>query len=189
MITIPDLPFEEFQKISRANKAYNCIITEKLDGTNSQIWIQDGVILGVGSRQRWISPGKETDNFGFAGWVERNEEELLKLGEGHHFGEWFGNGIQSGYGLKEKRFALFNTERWVDESLRPSCCYVTPVIYKGEFSRTVVNEVMTNLKEKGSVAVPGFMKPEGIVIYLPGPRMLLKETFESPNGKWAELAA
>lgn len=63
-----------------------------------------------------------------------------------------------------------------------------PVLYAGEFSRTVVNEVMARLKENGSSMVPGFMKPEGVVIYLAGPRVLLKETFDNPNGKWADAA-
>ena len=105
-----DRPFEGFGKIARAQKAMGCVITEKIDGSNAQIIIEDGKIVAVGSRKRWIAPGKSTDNFGFAGWVER----LLGLGEGIHYGEWYGSGIQSGYGLVdgEKRFALFNTDRW-----------------------------------------------------------------------------
>lgn len=187
MITIPEIPFESFQKISRAYKSYGCVITEKLDGTNAQIMIQDGRIVGVGSRSRWIAPGKHTDNYGFAGWVERNHDDLLKLGEGTHFGEWFGSGIQRGYGLNEKRFALFNTSRWLEND-KPQCCDIVPVLYEGEFSRTVVSEVMADLMQGGSRAAPGFSRPEGIIIYLPGPRVLLKETFDSPQGKWAEVA-
>lgn len=184
-VTIPSRPFETFQKISRANKSFGCVITEKLDGTNAQIVIEDGAIVGVGSRSRWIKPGKDTDNFGFAGWVERNYEALLGLGDGVHFGEWYGNGIQRTYGLTEKRFALFNTGRWSDAALRPACCDVVPVLYAGEFSRQAVAMVMEGLRVNGSVATPGFMNPEGIVIYLPGSRMLLKETFEYNEGKWA----
>jgi hypothetical protein len=187
MIEIPEIQFESFQKIVRANKSYNCVITEKLDGTNAQIVVQDGKIVGVGSRSRWIKPGKDTDNYGFAGWVEANYAELLKLGDGTHFGEWYGCGIQRAYGLKHKRFALFNTARWLEQEL-PACCEVVPVIYEGEFSRTIVSEVMANLKESGSYAAPGFDRPEGIIIYLPGPRLLLKETFDSPQGKWADAA-
>lgn len=183
-ITIPTRPFAAFDKISRANKSYGCIITEKIDGTNAQIVIEDGVIVGVGSRSRWISPGKDTDNFGFAGWVQDHEEELLGLGDGAHFGEWYGLGIQRGYGLAEKRFALFNASRWSTE--RPACCDVVPIVYTGEFGREVVRDEMNSLRINGSLMVPGFMDPEGVVIYLPGPRMLLKETYDAPNGKWAE---
>ena len=31
---------------------------------------------------------------------------------GRHFGEWWGSGIQRGYGLDEKTFSLFNAYRW-----------------------------------------------------------------------------
>lgn len=187
-IELPNIPFESFQKIARANKSFGCFMTEKIDGTNAQIVIEGGRITGVGSRTRWIKPGKDTDNFGFAGWVERNYEDLLKLGDGTHFGEWFGSGIQRTYGLTggDKRFALFNTGRWSNPEDRPACCTVVPVLYGGEFSRTAVDQVMADLAVNGSKMVPGFMKPEGIIIYLPGPRMLLKETFEFSNGKWAE---
>jgi hypothetical protein len=187
MITIPDRQFVSFDKIVRANKSYGCVITEKIDGTNAQIVIENEKIVGVGSRSRWIAPGKENDNFGFAGWVQENEADLLSLGDGSHFGEWYGLGIQRGYGLTEKRFALFNATRWKAD--RPACCGVVPIIYSGEFSREVVRDEMYSLRINGSVAVEGFMDPEGIVIYLPGSRTLLKETYDTPNGKWAEQLA
>lgn len=185
-IEIPEREFVSFQKIARAKQGFGCVITEKLDGTNAQILIEDGKIAGVGSRQRWIKPGKETDNYGFARWVQDNEEELLKLGEGQHFGEWYGSGIQRAYGRtgNDKRFALFNTGRWSDASVRPSCCECVPVLYAGEFTRQAVNETMQKLADEGSRAAPGFMRPEGIIIYLPGPRILLKETYEHSDGKW-----
>lgn len=183
-IEIPNRPFESFQKISRANKSFGCVITEKLDGTNAQIFIEDGAIVGVGSRSRWIKPGKATDNFGFAGWVQDNAEALLGLGDGTHFGEWYGAGIQRTYGLSEKRFALFNTGRWSDAALRPACCEVVAVLGAGEFSRQAVAMIMEGLRVNGSVMVPGFMNPEGLVAYLSGSRMLLKETFDFPEGKW-----
>jgi hypothetical protein len=79
------------------------------------------------SRSRWITP--DDDNFGFAAWVEANRDELLTLGPGRHFGEWWGSGIQRGYGLPkgEKRFSLFNVSRWGES--RPACCHVVPVLY------------------------------------------------------------
>ncbi|WP_267550333.1 RNA ligase family protein [Rhizobium rhizogenes] len=187
-ITIPDREFEAFQKISRANKSYGCVITEKLDGTNAQILIENGEIVGVGSRNRWLSSEKTNDNYGFAGWVERNYDDLLKLGEGRHYGEWYGNGIQRAYGLAEKRFALFNVSRWATQEDRPACCSAVPVLYEGEFSKEIVAQVMEDLRAGGSRAAPGFERPEGIIIFLHGPRVLLKETFDAPHGKWAEAA-
>lgn len=111
MITQPEHAFVEFPKLARA--ARQCIITEKIDGTNAQVYISDdGFTMKVGSRTRWITP--QDDNFGFAAWVEANREELMKLGPGRHYGEWWGSGIQRAYGLPkgERRFSLFNVSRW-----------------------------------------------------------------------------
>jgi len=118
------IKFESFQKIPRLSR--EIIVTEKIDGTNAQILILENGDIIAGSRNRFIT--KENDNYGFAGWVDRNKNELLKLGVGRHYGEWFGNGIQRGYGLKEKCFYLFNTKRWLDENKRPICCGVVPIL-------------------------------------------------------------
>src|SRR5271170_4782953 len=107
----PDIPFVEFPKIARYSREVVC--SEKIDGSNGQIYINDTMTeVFAGSRSQWITP--EQDNFGFARWVAENKEELLKLGPGSHFGEWWGAGIQRRYDLKEKRFSLFNTHRWSD---------------------------------------------------------------------------
>ena len=158
---IPNIPFESFGKLHRFNR--EICVTEKLDGTNAQIYINDtGDEIFAGSRNRWIT--SEDDNHGFAKWVQANKQELLKMGPGHHFGEWWGAGIGRKYGLKEKRFSLFNTARWTEEN-KPACCSVVPVIWKGLMDDFDSNEVLIKLKTKGSVAAPGFMNPEGIVIY------------------------
>lgn len=151
--------FIEFPKMPRLMR--EVIVTEKIDGTNAQVCItEDGQIL-AGSRSRWITP--ENDNFGFAAWVRDNADELMQLGPGRHFGEWWGAGIQRRYGLDHKRFSLFNVSRWGDE--RPSCCHVVPVLYRGIFDTARIEGVMSVLAADGSVAAPGFMKPEGIVVY------------------------
>lgn len=177
------MEFEAFPKMARLSR--DCVITEKLDGTNAQVCIDAKGQIFAGSRNKWITPGKQTDNYGFAGWVERNREELLKLGEGRHYGEWYGNGIQSGYGLQEKRFALFNVRRWEGNPDLPTCCEVVPVLYRGLFSSQVVDEVLEKLAREGSVAAPGFMNPEGIIIYHVAAQTLFKKTIkndESPKG-------
>ena len=97
--------FEAFPKIARLSR--EIVITEKIDGTNAQIYITEDGKIQAGSRNRIITP--EQDNFGFARWVEENHEDLLLLGEGRHFGEWWGQGIQRRYNLEEKRFSLFNS--------------------------------------------------------------------------------
>src|SRR5437762_12956973 len=107
--------FREFPKMARLSR--ECILTEKIDGTNGQIFITDAGEFLVGSRSRWLT--KETDNFGFHKWATEHREDLMKLGPGRHFGEWWGAGIQRGYGLQkgEKRFSLFNCQRWMDHRL------------------------------------------------------------------------
>jgi len=175
-----ELPlFEGFPSIPRLKRS--CTITEKIDGTNAQVFVgEDGVVL-AGSRNRWITP--EDDNFGFAKWVKDNEEELRTgLGIGRHYGEWYGAGIQRRYGLKEKRFALFNSLRWTDEN-RPKCCGVVPILYNGLFTSTIVEEQLENLRVNGSVAAPGFMNPEGVVVYLPATRGFFKVTLGGDGHK------
>lgn len=176
------MDFEPFQKLSRLSR--RIVVSEKLDGTNACIAISDdGLVMQAGSRTRWITP--DDDNFGFAKWAQEHGEELLKLGPGRHFGEWWGRGIQRGYGLTERRFSLFNTERWGDPAARPACCHVVPVLYDGMFGESAILEALENLA-LGSAAAPGFDKPEGIVIYHTAARVSFKKTIlgdESPKGK------
>ena len=168
------MEFKEFNKIARLSR--DCIITEKIDGTNAQICItEDGQFL-TGSRTRWITP--DDDNYGFSRWANENKEELMKLGVGQHFGEWWGSEIQRNYGLKEKRFSLFNVSRWGDESIRPKCCYVVPTLYKGVFDTFVIDGLLRTMKDQGSIAVKGFMKPEGVVVFLTASYTLFKKTIE-----------
>ena len=214
--------FEAFPKIPRFKR--EIVVTEKIDGTNAQIaWAElknesdvfaahgdpnclkvvsgqyDGespMALYAGSRNRWVLPGKQ-DNFGFAAWAWEHAVELMKLGPGRHFGEWYGLGIQRGYGLSEKRFALFNVARWGDEwdpavcdlrrnGSRPACCDVAPVVARG--TAVDLDRVMWELGTFGSKAVPGFKSPEGIVIYHTASRQMYKRTFEQDGGKWKDAA-
>lgn len=164
--------FESFGKIPRYSRGI--VITEKLDGTNAQIAItEDGKFL-TGSRNRWITP--EDDNYGFSRWAHENKEELMRLGVGRHYGEWWGAGIQRGYHLSEKRFSLFNTGRWSDDAVRPTCCHVVPVLWTGQFRDEYIDMVIEKLKENGSFAVQGFIDPEGIVIYHKASNSLFKKT-------------
>jgi hypothetical protein len=192
--------FQEFQKIPRYSRT--CTITEKIDGTNAQVHIRpvDGSFeFGVdtqtdfgyvraGSRSRWIAPGKTTDNHGFAQWVYAHAHELAQgLGEGAHFGEWWGAGIQRRYGQTEKKFSLFNTHRWSDAAgARPACCSVVPVLYEDMFTTQAVEMCVNFLRERGSYAAQGFMQPEGIVVYHHAAKQLFKKTLEkdeSPKGQ------
>ena len=229
--------FEKFPKIPRYIR--ETIITEKIDGTNAQIFIEqidmdadvgtegedresyklaDGPEWRVlaGSRNRWLgfaSP-KMQDNHGFAAWVFDHRNELIKgLGPGRHYGEWWGKGIQRGYELDEKRFSLFNVTRWDKETFQrykvepwnkltrwgsdqmhkhppcpifsppPDCCHVVPVLGIEHGLKLDCWKYATDLKFKGSVAAPGFNKPEGIVIFHTAGNVLFKHTIEDDDGK------
>ncbi len=180
--------FEAFPKMARLSR--ECVITEKIDGTNAQIFIHPRVNIdegygipflaavgefdiAAGSRTRWITPGN--DNYGFAKWVQSNAEELVKLGPGRHFGEWWGGGIQRRYGLTEKHFSLFNVDRWGPDGKEkpPECCLFTT----GNVAWT-----LQELAEKGSMASPGFMQPEGIVIWHTAARVMFKKTIVGDEG-------
>lgn len=170
--------FEGFPKMARFSR--EIVITEKIDGTNAQILITEDMHVIAGSRTRFITPGD--DNYGFAKWVKENEEELKKLGPGRHFGEWWGSGCQRGYGLPkgEKRFSLFNTSRWNSENI-PSCCSVVPELYRGEFNTSAIEEALSHLISNGSVASPGFMNPEGIVIFHTAANVGFKKTIKNDD--------
>ena len=177
--------FTAFPKIPRLSR--EIIVTEKIDGTNASVLITDdfgpndegtvvdSLVVRAGSRTRWITP--EDDNFGFAKWVQQNAEELVKLGPGHHFVEWWGVGIQRGYDLSERRFSLFNTLRWGKGNL-PVCCDIVPVLYRGLFDTNLIEVELLKLGLEGSRAAPGFMKPEGVVVFHTAGNLLFKKTCE-----------
>lgn len=172
--------FIEFPKIARLSR--EVIVTEKIDGTNASIFIGDDGAFLTGSRTRWITP--EDDNYGFSRWAHEHKDELLALGPGTHFGEWWGQGIQRKYGLTEKRFSLFNTHRWADS--RPACCHVVPVLHTGILDTARIQGVLDVLASNGSVAAPGFMNPEGVVIYHSAGNVGFKKTIlkdEVPKGQ------
>ncbi len=166
--------FVGFQKIPRLSR--ECIITEKIDGTNGCLYIGENEEFLVGSRKRWITP--ENDNFGFAKWAYDHKEEIIScLGVGLHYGEWWGNGIQRGYNMKEKVFSLFNTKRWGEEELFEGLRTV-PIIYQGIFTTQAVEDALLHLQKYGSLASPGFLKPEGVVVFHVAGNLMFKKTIE-----------
>lgn len=179
-----ELTFEAWPKIARLNR--DCIITEKIDGTNAAVIVTADGTVGAQSRTRLITP--DADNFGFARWVYDNAETLAAtLGPGRHFGEWWGQGIQRKYGLSEKRFSLFNVNRYgaLDLDAVPNLSRV-PVLYSGPFTTDAVALSVEQLARFGSVAAPGFMKPEGVVVFHVAAQTVFKVTCEkdeAPKGQ------
>lgn len=174
------MEFKSWPKIKRDNP-FSVTITEKIDGTNACVIIEDGEVVGVQSRTRLITP--ESDNYGFARWVETHKEELKSLGDGYHFGEWAGPGIQKNHhNLDEKTFFLFNTFRWnPNNPSRPACCSVVPILFQGELTPGKIDELLQELKDKETDKY----HPEGIVVYYHAFDKRTKHTLKNPGGKWA----
>jgi hypothetical protein len=205
------IEFKAWPKIARLYR--DMIITEKIDGTNAAVgivpadwskldsgetedmnWCSEEYIDGVHyqvyaqSRTRIITPFQ--DNFGFARWVMDNAPELVRtLGLGLHYGEWWGSGIQRGYGLLrgEKRFSLFNVNRYenLEFSEVPGLALV-PILYQGPFSDHKIQHELAKLEVGGSQAAPGFMDPEGVVIWHSALNGCFKVTIkndQAPKGK------
>jgi hypothetical protein len=213
------MEFQPFPKIARWSREIT--ITEKIDGTNASVYIGPGdpddpavlvascaapgdpfIVMKAGSRTRWITPAD--DNFGFARWAKAHEEELFGLGQGHHFGEWWGAGIQRKYGLSEKRWSLFNSGRWCahdaepavfatadprvsrSQERAPECCHVVPTLYRGPNNPGVVDVSLEKLSRLGSEAALAFPNPEGVIIWHEAARVAFKKTLEgdaAPKGK------
>ncbi len=186
IITEPE--FVAFPKIARLRR--ECAITEKIDGTNASIIVTEEGGVFAASRKRLITP--QDDNYCFAQWVYANADRLREiLGTGRHFGEWWGSGIQRRYGLGDKRFSLFNTARW-GEIEGNGLVHVVPTLYTGEFNSALIANVLCELDLHGSVAAPGFMNPEGIVIFHKAAGTMFKMTIEKDDewkGKSAQEAA
>lgn len=186
-----EIEFRAWPKIARlANEKMT--ITEKIDGTNACVaMLPDddapfGFRFAAQSRSRIITP--ENDNFGFAAWVNRNIDELwADLGPGYHYGEWWGSGIQRGYGLEkgERRFSLFNAHRWAEhrDNFTTEQLYVVPLLYTGPFDGLSAVAVADNLYANGSFAMPGYTAPEGVVIYLSEAKATYKITDAIPGDK------
>jgi hypothetical protein len=208
--------YPKFGSIPRLHREIS--ITEKIDGSNGCIFIDGPVtdenncyyglmprhdlckvdhLVAAGSRSRWLT--LDSDNFGFAVWVKSNWKTLVSdLGPGLHYGEWWGSGIQRGYGLPkgEKRFSLFNVSRWTTEQepdkfslphvkpvdfVTPGLGVVPVLTWKGDGAvlGEHVRMALGALRLNGSFASDGFMRPEGIVIYHHAANMLFKVTLEN----------
>jgi hypothetical protein len=228
MTVIKASDYPKFKSIPRLHR--RVVLTEKIDGTNGLVEItladaeailtltgdeQGGIVVfdeqgtpfvvRAGSRNRWLTI--DNDNFGFARFVRDNAQALLALGAGKHYGEWFGKGIQSGYGLDEKRFALFNVAKWYDprdpevtEQYRatfpkaqpaPEVVTVVPVIsvIDGKYLNEAVDDALNTLESEGSFIAPGFENPEGVVVFHDAAGAYFKATIKNDEQPKSKVAA
>ena len=196
--------FRKFPKLARYSR--KVIVSEKIDGTNACIFIgEDGEFL-TGNRKRWITP--ENDNYGFSRWAHEHKADLLTLGTGRHFGEWWGGGCQRGYDLPkgEKRFSLFNVVRWClhgqepqpipmadprvfkMQDVLPPCAGLVPVLWRGRFDDMDLDTILADLRQTGSRAAPGYSFPEGVVIFHVAGCVGFKKTLEKDDEPKSRVA-
>jgi hypothetical protein len=193
--------FEAWPKTARLFR--DMIVTEKIDGTNAAIQIipttdvdtDDLLCLGrdekfavfAQSRTRLIAPGPNTDNYEFAAWVQEHAETLIRdLGPGIHYGEWWGKGIQRGYDVEERYFALFSSKRMgKDGYFETPNLMAVPVLARRTFSQDVIEEILRDLRENGSHVNRDFKNPEGIIVYHAPTKTTTKVTLDNQDkGKW-----
>lgn len=174
--------FKAFPKMPHYNKALQCTVTQKIHGTNAAIVVTEEGEVYCQSRTRFITP--QDDNYGFAAFVEGCKESVVGLLKpGIHYGEWAGPGINSGEGLTERTFILFNSWRYKDVAL-PSQFKLVPVLYSGRFDAKAISKTFEKLRTDGSALVPGFMRPEGIVVCVDERRY--KFPFQAEETKWKQ---
>lgn len=177
--------FQPWPKIKRLDT--NIVtITEKIDGTNACVIIEDGELVGVQSRQRLLNhlyPGD--DNFGFSKWAFKNRKELITLGNGYHYGEWAGPGIQKNpHLLEEKTFFLFDPRFHSDFENNPDhpakpIVSVVPVFYTGWYNPETVVDILIRLENNEvGVGVGKKANPEGIILYFHAFKQRLKKHIE-----------
>lgn len=170
----------KFPKIGRYREQ-NVVVTEKIDGTNGLIYIDsESSTFLVGSRNRWITP--DDDNAGFARFAYDNREDLYSLGDGFHYGEWWGQGIQRRYGMDRKVFSLFNHSRWEHAEDRPECCDVVPLVFTGTaqdydqfFEKTVEGGTVSIAAAKYGV---NFTQVEGFMVWFCNTKQYMKHIID-----------
>jgi hypothetical protein len=111
----------------------------------------------------------------------------MQLGPGRHFGEWWGHGIARKYDMPIKVFSLFNTGRWNAANPPPACCSVVPVIGTAICNSESIDDALGILRLRGSLAAPGFMKPEGIIIYHTAAKVSFKKTLDNDHSPKSQL--
>lgn len=166
--------FLSYPKIHRLGKEENdgildneVVIQEKIDGANTSVWIDEGVIK-MGSRTRLL--GEESFN-GFCEYINANQgikNLLTDFPEYRLFGEWLVRHTISYNELAYKKFYLFDIladDKWFDQKKVQDIAEIYGIAYPQVFFRGVTNQ--ESIKEfvgKSNIGDHG----EGVVIKCAG---------------------
>jgi hypothetical protein len=84
----------------------------------------------------------------------------------------------------EKRFSLFNVKKWAESiHMAPAGVSVVPTIQTlPKLDSALVDDCVQFLRVNGSVASPGFMKPEGVVAFHSASQTCFKVMLENDEG-------
>lgn len=168
MFQLSDVEFRGYPKTPRLYR--ECVVTEKIDGSSCAVVVTEGGDVYAQSRNRLLDWEAGVDNFEFARWVHDNADALVELlGVGYHYGEWWGYKINRGYGLSagDRRFSLFDTDRYgdvVEEFWAVEGLGLVPVLGRGVFGDSIVQDSLRRLRREGSKAVEGYLRPEGVIV-------------------------
>lgn len=203
------MDFVPFPKIARFSR--EVIVTEKIDGTNAQVHIADDGTITAGSRSRWITPEDDNHGFArwvaehaddlrklgpgshFGEWwgagVQRRYDLKEKRFSLFNVGRWGDEREAKCPKCFLSRFETWapaacercGTERPPEPVRRPACCHVVPTLWRGTMDVCDAGRLVRQLGEQGSVAAPGFMKPEGIVIFHVASGQLFKKTLDKDD--------
>ena len=59
---------------------------------------------------------------------------------------------------------------------------MVPILHTGMFSTQMVDTLLAELAREGSAASPGFMKPEGVVVFHVAGNLMFKKTLDKNDG-------
>ena len=209
------LQLKKFDSIPRLYR--NVTITEKIDGMNCGIHIlkadkymsssESGALFSICIDGQWWHVSAQSrrallyfdsDQHGFAAWVFQHARELIALlGEGSHYGEWWGKGIERSYHQSRNYFSLFNTKFWNRENTKHiDGLQVVPVLYDGPYDDRVNYYALEQLRINGSIAAQEVdarkldFRAEGIVGWHQALNQYYKVTLNGDGHKGAaKLAA
>ena len=209
------MEFQEFQKIARLNREVIATEKIDGTNGCIGLPDDPGMPMLVGSRSRWISPDDDNFGFARWAYAHEAELRTLGPGY-HYGEWWgagiqrrygltekrfslfnvsrWGDVHEAACGKCQLRAGTFapatctrcQSVRPIAPTPRPACCSVVPELARGMDIREVTERALSLLRERGSLAAPWFMKPEGVVLFHTASRSLFKVTLENdaePKGK------
>lgn len=186
---------DQYVVINEVNKGYewvfddNAVVaTEKLDGTNVSVLIEDGIIKSIWNRTErvpFFNKGKQYIIHGIQESYSRGYLDFL--GDGQHFGELIGAKVNGNrHEIKDHIFLPF------DSYVKKNLVYESWNKYPKDFDsiskwfkESLFSLYHCRIKGCHDIPIEQRVKPEGIVFYSPDGRMakLRRDMFDWYEGR------